>query len=39
MHAGKIMEYATTHELFFDPRHPYSWALLGSTLQDDPERV
>ena len=30
MYAGKIVEYATTYELFFDPKHPYTWALLDS---------
>ncbi len=30
MYAGKIVEYGTTNDIFFDPRHPYTWALLGS---------
>ena len=30
MYAGKIVEYGTTDEIFFDPRHPYTWALLSS---------
>ena len=30
MYAGKIVEYGTTEEIFFDPRHPYTWALLSS---------
>ena len=30
MYAGKIVEYGTAHEIFFDPRHPYTWALLSS---------
>ncbi len=30
MYAGKIVEYATTDELFYDPKHPYTWALLSS---------
>ena len=30
MYAGKIVEYGTTDELFYDPRHPYTWALLSS---------
>ena len=30
MYAGKIVEYGTTDEIFFDPRHPYTWALLAS---------
>ena len=30
MYAGKIVEYGTSDEIFFDPRHPYTWALLAS---------
>ena len=30
MYAGKIVEYGQTDEVFFDPRHPYTWALLSS---------
>lgn len=30
MYAGKIAEYGTDKEVFFDPRHPYTWALLSS---------
>ena len=30
MYAGKIVEYGTAEEVFFDPRHPYTWALLSS---------
>jgi len=30
MYAGKICEYGTEKEIFFDPRHPYTWALLSS---------
>lgn len=30
MYAGKIVEYGKTKEIFFDPRHPYTWALLSS---------
>lgn len=30
MYAGKIVEYGTDKEVFFDPRHPYTWALLSS---------
>ena len=28
MYAGKIVEYGTVDEVFYDPRHPYTWALL-----------
>ena len=30
MYAGKIVEMGTSEEIFFDPRHPYTWALLSS---------
>lgn len=30
MYAGKIVEYGLAKEVFFDPRHPYTWALLSS---------
>ena len=30
MYAGKIVEYGLSNEVFFDPRHPYTWALLSS---------
>ncbi len=30
MYAGKIVEHGTAEEVFYDPRHPYTWALLSS---------
>ena len=30
MYAGKIVEFGQTEEVFYDPRHPYTWALLCS---------
>ena len=30
MYAGKIVEYGTSEDVFYDPRHPYTWALLSS---------
>ena len=30
MYAGKIVEYGTSYEIFFEPKHPYTWALLSS---------
>lgn len=30
MYAGKIVEYGLVDEIFYDPRHPYTWALLAS---------
>ncbi len=33
MYAGKIVECGTAEEIFYDPRHPYTWALLSSLPQ------
>jgi oligopeptide transport system ATP-binding protein len=33
MYAGEIIEYGTVEEIFYDPRHPYTWALLSSLPQ------
>lgn len=30
MYAGKIVEYGTAEEVFYNPKHPYTWALLSS---------
>lgn len=30
MYAGKIIEYGTSDDIFYDPKHPYTWGLLGS---------
>ena len=30
MYAGKIVEYGTSYEIFYNPKHPYTWALLSS---------
>ena len=30
MYAGKIIEIGKTEEIFYDPRHPYTWGLLSS---------
>ena len=30
MYAGKIIETGTIDEIFYDPRHPYTWGLLSS---------
>ena len=30
MYAGKIVEYGSSEDIFYDPRHPYTWALLSS---------
>ncbi len=33
MYAGEIVEVGTSDEVFYDPRHPYTWALLSSLPQ------
>jgi len=30
MYAGQIVEIGTSDEIFYDPRHPYTWGLLSS---------
>ncbi len=30
MYAGKVVEYGTAEEVFYNPQHPYTWALLSS---------
>ncbi len=37
MYAGKIVEYGTVFDIFYDPRHPYTWGLLSAVpeLSDD----
>lgn len=37
MYAGKIVEIGTSHDIFYDPRHPYTWALLSSIPDVDSE--
>ena len=37
MYAGKIVEYGTADDVFYDPRHPYTWALLSSMPDLDTE--
>jgi peptide/nickel transport system ATP-binding protein len=36
MYLGRIVEEAPTRELFLNPRHPYTQALLGSVLTPEP---
>ena len=38
MYVGKFMEYAPTESLFFNPRHPYTHALLSAIPHVDPEK-
>ena len=30
MYAGQVVERGTAHEIFYESRHPYTWALLNS---------
>ena len=41
MYAGKIIEMGTVDEIFYDPRHPYTWGLLSAMpdLETDDERL
>lgn len=33
MYAGQIVEYGTAEDIFYNPKHPYTWALLSSLPQ------
>ena len=33
LYAGHVVELGTAEEVFYDPRHPYTWALLSSLPQ------
>ena len=35
MYAGRIVEKGTINEVFYDPRHPYTWGLLASMPDTD----
>jgi oligopeptide transport system ATP-binding protein len=41
MYAGKIVEKGTINEIFYDPRHPYTWGLLSAMpdLDTDDDRL
>jgi oligopeptide/dipeptide ABC transporter ATP-binding protein len=38
MYAGRIVEFGSTRDIFYDPQHPYTWGLLGSIPRLDEER-
>ncbi|MEG0177820.1 ABC transporter ATP-binding protein [Anaerorhabdus sp.] len=33
MYSGQIIEYGTVEDIFYNPRHPYTWGLLSSLPQ------
>ena len=37
MYAGQIVEYGFSHDIFYNPKHPYTWGLLGSMPDLDSE--
>lgn len=41
MYAGKIVEIGTVDDIFYNPKHPYTWGLLGSmpTLDNTEEEL
>ncbi|MDE6655435.1 MAG: ATP-binding cassette domain-containing protein [Anaeroplasmataceae bacterium] len=40
MYAGRIVEYGKVEEIFYEPKHPYTWALLSSVPDvDSKERL
>ena len=41
MYAGKIIEVGNVEEIFYDPRHPYTWGLLSAMpdLETDDNRL
>lgn len=41
MYAGKVIEVGTVEEIFYDPRHPYTWGLLAAMpdLETDDDRL
>lgn len=41
MYAGKIIETGSNEDIFFDPRHPYTWGLLSAVpdVHDNAEKL
>lgn len=37
MYASQIVEYGSSHDIFYNPKHPYTWGLLGSMPDLDSE--
>ncbi len=38
MYAGKIIEYGTVFDIFYNPRHPYTWGLLSAVPEVSDEK-
>ena len=39
MYLGRVVEIGSTEEIFADPKHPYTRALLGAIPDPDPHRI
>ncbi|WP_084259783.1 ABC transporter ATP-binding protein [Mycoplasma elephantis] len=39
MYAGKIVEQGLKEEIFTDPKHPYTWALISAIPENDDEKL
>jgi peptide/nickel transport system ATP-binding protein len=39
MYAGKIAEYGTRHNVYYEAQHPYTWGLLQSITRVDEQRA
>jgi oligopeptide/dipeptide ABC transporter ATP-binding protein len=39
MYAGQVVEDGTLDEIFYEPKHPYTWGLLGSLARLDQPRT
>jgi oligopeptide/dipeptide ABC transporter ATP-binding protein len=39
MYGGRVVESGTRDDIFYDPRHPYTWGLLGSITRTDRPRA
>jgi oligopeptide/dipeptide ABC transporter ATP-binding protein len=39
MYAGEVVEAGSLEQIFYDPKHPYTWGLLGSVMRLDRPRT
>ena len=37
MYAGKIVEYGSTEEILYNPKHPYTYGLINAVITPEPE--